>query len=212
MPRPRFERAPVEKREAILEAAAKEFAEHGYEDASVNRIILAAGFSKGSFYYYFDDKGDLAAAVIERHTRENLDLLNQLREPRSAEEFWSEVARFIEIGSERLRQAPHATLDSMMRLGTALSRHPELLGLLSNSLMADVMATAIAFWTRGQKLGAVRSDLSPTQLIALFQDTKLSLIRIMLPSDHAPSIEQVEAFVRVHMDLIRRISEPRKEG
>src|SRR5262249_1214418 len=38
MPRPRFERIAPEKRDAVLDAAAKEFAEHGYDDASMNRI------------------------------------------------------------------------------------------------------------------------------------------------------------------------------
>src|SRR5689334_5750559 len=68
MARPRFERAAPEKREALLDAAATEFAAHGYETASLNRILLSAGLSKGSFYYYFEDKADLAAAVLARET------------------------------------------------------------------------------------------------------------------------------------------------
>ena len=39
MPRPRFDKLAVGKRERILEAAAKEFAAHGYDGASLNRIL-----------------------------------------------------------------------------------------------------------------------------------------------------------------------------
>ena len=64
MPRPRFEKLPVEKQEQILEAAAKEFTAHGYDGASLNRILEEAGISKGAAYYYFDDKADLYATKL----------------------------------------------------------------------------------------------------------------------------------------------------
>ncbi len=50
MPRPRFYKLPEEKRERILEAAAKEFVAHGFEGASLNQILTAAGISKGAAY------------------------------------------------------------------------------------------------------------------------------------------------------------------
>ena len=46
MPRPRFDKLAEEKRERILEAAAKEFAARGYDGASMNRI-LDGNISKG---------------------------------------------------------------------------------------------------------------------------------------------------------------------
>ena len=64
MPRPRFDKLPPDKRGRILEAAALEFAAHGFDGASLNRIISTAGISKGAAYYYFDDKADLYATVV----------------------------------------------------------------------------------------------------------------------------------------------------
>ncbi|HEU5129840.1 MAG TPA: TetR/AcrR family transcriptional regulator [Glycomyces sp.] len=55
---------PPERRRALLETAAAEFAEAGYERASLNRIIRAQGMSKSSFYHYFDSKEALFGAVI----------------------------------------------------------------------------------------------------------------------------------------------------
>src|SRR5579863_2209492 len=118
MPRLRFQRAPAEKREPLLDAATHEFAAHGYDDASINRILLAAGFSKGSFYYYFDDKADLAAAVLERWAGEHEDIWEEWVTPKTAEEFWSAGRAFMERSTAKLREEPHATTDAMMRLGT----------------------------------------------------------------------------------------------
>jgi AcrR family transcriptional regulator len=64
MPRPRFHRLPAAQQDAILAAALEEFSEHGFAQASLNRIIAAAGISKGALYYSFDGKEDLYAHVI----------------------------------------------------------------------------------------------------------------------------------------------------
>ena len=56
MARNRFDNLGSEKQEAILRAAGEEFAEKGFAGASINRIIRESGMSKGSVYYYFEDK------------------------------------------------------------------------------------------------------------------------------------------------------------
>ena len=65
MPRPRFSKLPVLRQREILERAAQEFAACGYEHASLNHIIDALGLNKGVFYYNFDSKADLFAAVVQ---------------------------------------------------------------------------------------------------------------------------------------------------
>ena len=54
-----------EKRERIINAALQEFAEQGYQDASTNRIVKAAGIGKGMLFYYFKSKRDLFLYLIE---------------------------------------------------------------------------------------------------------------------------------------------------
>ena len=49
----------------LIEAALEEFAEKGYEQASINTILKAAGMSKGQFYYHFENKEALYMAMIE---------------------------------------------------------------------------------------------------------------------------------------------------
>src|ERR1700761_1107102 len=53
-----------EKRAQILEGAAAVFAADGYEGASMARIALVAGVSKGTLYNYFDSKAALFTAYV----------------------------------------------------------------------------------------------------------------------------------------------------
>ncbi len=64
MPKQTFLNLPDEKRKIIVDAAIDEFAEHGLENASTNRIVANSGISKGSFYQYFEDKQDVFMYLI----------------------------------------------------------------------------------------------------------------------------------------------------
>ena len=56
---------PEESRAAILQAAAKEFAEHGIAGARTDAIAREARVNKALIYYYFKDKETLYGAVLD---------------------------------------------------------------------------------------------------------------------------------------------------
>jgi TetR/AcrR family transcriptional regulator len=56
---------PEESRAAILQAAAKEFAEQGIAGARTDSIARAARVNKALLYYYFKDKETLYGAVLD---------------------------------------------------------------------------------------------------------------------------------------------------
>ena len=67
---PRLKQADREQvlesnRKALLEAAATEIAQAGYDGANINQISLAAGFAKGTIYNYFPSKRALMLALID---------------------------------------------------------------------------------------------------------------------------------------------------
>jgi len=64
MPKDTFLNLPEDKRRLIEDVALDEFAEFGFDNASINRIVTAAGIAKGSFYQYFGDKGDLYKHIL----------------------------------------------------------------------------------------------------------------------------------------------------
>lgn len=64
MPNKTFEALSAEKKEAVIQAALKEFTTHDYVSASLNNIIHDIGIAKGSFYRYFDNKKELYDYLI----------------------------------------------------------------------------------------------------------------------------------------------------
>ncbi|HYE83389.1 MAG TPA: TetR/AcrR family transcriptional regulator [Clostridia bacterium] len=54
-----FLKLEPEKQERILNAAMKEFAKKGYDDASTNEIVKEANIGKGRLFHYFNTKKEL---------------------------------------------------------------------------------------------------------------------------------------------------------
>ena len=63
---PRIIKHPELRREELLDHAQALFLTHGYDNASLNDVIAAAGISKGAFYHYFPSKEALLEALAER--------------------------------------------------------------------------------------------------------------------------------------------------
>lgn len=62
-------------RQLLLDAAAVEFAQYGFDRANVNHIADMAGFSIGTFYNYFPSKRDLMNAFIDDTSRMHVDYI-----------------------------------------------------------------------------------------------------------------------------------------
>ncbi|MEM1133463.1 MAG: TetR/AcrR family transcriptional regulator [Pseudomonadota bacterium] len=54
----------------LLDAAALEFGEKGYHEASVSSITRRAGTALGSFYTYFDSKDEIFRALVQHMSSE----------------------------------------------------------------------------------------------------------------------------------------------
>jgi AcrR family transcriptional regulator len=147
-------------RKAILDAARKEFSEHGLGGARLERIAEMASIHKRLVYYYFKDRDGLFSAVLEsvyeeiRNAQLYLDLKNMppLQALRRLVEFtwdyYNEHPEFITfLNSENLHRARHLK---------ELPRIRELNSPLLQSL-ADIVE-------RGQKEGIFRGGIDPTQL------------------------------------------------
>lgn len=61
-------RDPVGRRQNIMEAAAKLFAQKGVTATSIREIVQESGESLSTVYYYFDDKDDLFRTVMMEST------------------------------------------------------------------------------------------------------------------------------------------------
>lgn len=58
----------VQTRRSIVEAAARVFADHGYERAAISEILRRANVTKGALYFHFTSKESLAQAIMDEQT------------------------------------------------------------------------------------------------------------------------------------------------
>lgn len=66
MPRTLDPTAHALRRDAFIDVAQRLIQTKGYEQLSVEEILVELGASKGAFYHYFDSKEVLLAAVVDR--------------------------------------------------------------------------------------------------------------------------------------------------
>lgn len=214
MPSPRFARLDAERQQTVLDAAAAEFFEHGYQGASLNRIIETAGASKGAFYYWFENKADLFATVLERLVGElspsaygiDLDALTPAT-------FWPAW-----VGYMRQAAQDHAGKAEMTRLGRdlhALLESDEAPALQERvAALADGMIGPLI--CRGQALGVVRADLPAELLVRLTQVIDMTLDRWFIETfggdGDTLTAEQIDRLVAIYSDIYRRLWETRPTG
>jgi AcrR family transcriptional regulator len=102
-----FENLPDEKRGRVLAEATREFAEHGYHQASVNRIVDRLGIAKGSLFKYFGNKAGLFEYLFSNALTEFKQPLKDIRDNASVDFF------------ERIEQ-------SFLASGAFIDAHPQL--------------------------------------------------------------------------------------
>ncbi|MER5867482.1 helix-turn-helix domain-containing protein [Kitasatospora sp. NPDC002040] len=68
-PPPKERADATRNRAAVLEAAARLFAERGVEAVSMDQVAAAAGVGKGTLFRRFGDKSGLAAALLDARER-----------------------------------------------------------------------------------------------------------------------------------------------
>ncbi|WP_243451047.1 TetR/AcrR family transcriptional regulator [Sphingosinicella sp. CPCC 101087] len=106
--------------EALLEATARILVREGYDRASTNRIAALAGVSVGSLYQYFPNKESLVTALVARHTREMLQLLQDAMEEVATLDLESALRELIRamIEAHRIDPVLHRIFDEQVpRMG-----------------------------------------------------------------------------------------------
>ncbi|TXD38273.1 TetR/AcrR family transcriptional regulator [Lujinxingia vulgaris] len=210
MVRTRFENLDGERQEEILEAAGEEFAERGYEAASVNQIIRRAKISKGSLYYYFEDKADLFATVFMQASERFLTRVGGFDvDALTAETFWPEIERMGRLGMEMLRRDTwYVRLVRSLKSG--------LPGGISEKAAEKVHAwgerhTERVLW-RGQELGLVRDDVPMAWLVTMTMAMGEASDRWMLRHIDTMNERDVELFLARALDGYRRLWSPGEAG
>ena len=171
MPSSTFLRLPEEKRGRIFEAAVDEFAEYRFREASVNRVIKAAGISRGSFYQYFQNKEDLYTYVLQEIGKEKIGLISA-GESRGMG-FYELVRATLPRIFAWVEQNPRYSRVGLLML----EDDPAFLQRVMLN-MTDSLAFLEELFRREQHQGLIRHDVQLKTLIQLLISASSSMIRV----------------------------------
>jgi len=210
MARNRFENLTPEKQEAILEAAGREFAEKGFEAASINRIILTSGMSKGSVYYYFEDKADLFATVLERTTERIMAEVGwPALEILGPDEFWDAILELTHRSVEMVQRE-----EWWIKMARALYRRRP--GETTGPALERIRELGRGWWRaiieRGQTLGVVRTDLPQELLVQSAMGADEGGDQWMMEHWEEFTPEELRRIVDGRVDLLRDMLDKNNEG
>lgn len=93
-----------EIRERLLNAAAEEFANKGYEGAKINHITQIAGVAAGTIYNYFPSKQDLMFAFLSETATEHCAFIAE--QIRQEDDIAVRVERLFESGFAYVTENP----------------------------------------------------------------------------------------------------------
>jgi TetR/AcrR family fatty acid metabolism transcriptional regulator len=151
-----------DKRDAILRAAVKVFARHGYFQSQVADIARGAGVAAGTVYLYFRGKDDLLASIFERTMKD------ALAEGRTA---LAEVADPV----ERLRRIARVHLERLGRdrdlavvVQVELRQSIKFMERFSTTHLKDYLGIIRRTIVEGQETGAFRRDVDANLAAKVF--------------------------------------------
>jgi TetR/AcrR family fatty acid metabolism transcriptional regulator len=151
-----------EKRDLILRAATKVFAQNGYFQSQVADVARVAGVAAGTVYLYFKSKDDLLVSIFERSMNE------VLADGKAA------VAG-IDDPAERLSKLAHLHLERLGRdkdlavvFQVELRQSVKFMERFSETFLQDYFKLIRQAIADGQQSGAFRKDISATTATKIF--------------------------------------------
>jgi TetR/AcrR family fatty acid metabolism transcriptional regulator len=152
----------ADKRELILKAAVRTFAERGFFGAQVADVARAAGVAAGTVYLYFRGKDDLLVSIFERTMRE------AIAEGRAA-------LADVPAPLERLRRIAHLHLERLGRdratavvFQVELRQSTKFMEQVSSSLLREYLGVIRDIIAEGQAAGVFRRGINPTLAAKVF--------------------------------------------
>lgn len=143
---------PEERRHEIITAARELFSTNGFENTTVNDIIQRIGVAKGTFYYYFKSKDEIADAVIRDAIERSVQSFRQINTDAdvNAIEKFSEIVRFFSEEASKhyetglmayLHHSDNVTLHLKMKVGLIKEFTPIITDVIQQGVQEKVFQT-----------------------------------------------------------------------
>ncbi len=101
-----FSHLPADKQERVLNAALNEFADQGYHQASLNRLVARAGIAKGSLYQYFPNKEGIFRHIFQLALGRVRQTLVAVKDSTENENLFIRLEKSLKAGVRFLQEHP----------------------------------------------------------------------------------------------------------
>jgi len=210
-----FKRLRKEKQEHLFKAAAEEFADQGYKNASMNTLAREAGVSKGSIFQYFRNKESLFDYVLSSATAKVKDYLREVRDESTEESFFIRLENLFRAGFRFIRKHPYLAriYFHVLQSGDAPFGVRELKSLhqKAQSFLEDIVREGI-------KRGDIRPEVDVDKTVYLLNVISNSLLRSYYIEFLAPGSDLYQAddaklgeWVTATVDLLKQGLESKKQ-
>lgn len=207
-----------ERRQAIIDVAAKVFREEGFDRASMSEIAKRLGGSKATLYSYFTSKEELFTAVM-RQSPEVGDVFSRFTDPNAEIGSIAKLRENLEhfaLGFLRLHLKPDvlAMRRNMIAEGDrsdvsrlafeAGPRHnlTSLAAHLERAMQEGLIRKEVPWTAMSHLLGLVESEIVLPRLLGLIKEFPQEFIR-------AAALRAVDAYLRAY--ALDEVKAPRKK-
>ncbi|GLI35867.1 TetR/AcrR family transcriptional regulator [Desulforhabdus amnigena] len=105
-PRDTFKKLEDDKQLRIMDAAIDEFADHGFKQASVNRMVQKIGIAKGSIFQYFGNKEGLFHFIFNHAVELVRHSLRQVKQETADTDFFQRIEQSLLAGIRFIEKHP----------------------------------------------------------------------------------------------------------
>lgn len=196
-------RQPEATRRRILDAAFFEFYRHGFQGGSVNRVVEAAGTTKGALFHHFAGKRELGHAVLDEVIAPLL--VQRWLEPAAAAEdpvaaIQGSFRRYLREDIESGSWAYGCPLNN---LAQEMSPLDEGFRTRVDALYARWRATFAAALAAGARRGRVGAHVDPASAAALLVAAQMGIWGTGKYSQDAALTERAGEAVCAYLDSLR---------
>ena len=163
------------KQKSIIDASVNEFADNGFKNASVNKIVEKAGISKGSLFNYFKSKNLLFDHIYQIALREVKSYLVKVRDESLNDEFFTRFNKIINAGVVFIKKHPRLAKIYFRLLNSDDSPH-------GKAIIQNLHNEAIRYLTDFVETGIERreldSNLNPSTVAFMMESILNRILQI----------------------------------
>ena len=197
---PDLEHTPDNTRQAILEAAFEEMYEHGFQAASLSRILERVDVTKGALYHHFSSKKELGYAVVDEVVGKWVT--EQWQFDAESPDPISSIRRTVEGALERACERTCHCGCPLNNLAQEMSPIDEGFRERINGVFRLWRTKFEVAFRAGQKAGTVRSDVEVEKLAAFVVASFEGIVGL---GKNEQSLELVRSTLDVLLDYLETL-------